>query len=234
MESRNIIITGIQHWDINTASNCRNIAVEFSKTHRVLFVNPPIGRLAYISKWLKSPFSSMRNIVNGKKSNLEKKSDNLWVLNPPLVAESSNWMPAIFFKYFNKINGKRMATIIDAYSRQLCFSRLVLFTDSDMFRSLYLKEFLFPDLFIYYLRDNLMTVPFWRKHGINTASKIMTKADIVVANSLYLLNVAKEHNPRSYYVSSGGCAEPIAVKKSYSWANGVNAIWQVEEVYKSH
>ena len=50
VEQRNIVITGIQPWDIEIGSNCKNIAREFAKTHRVLYVNSPIDR---VSAWKK-------------------------------------------------------------------------------------------------------------------------------------------------------------------------------------
>ena len=36
---RDIVIIGIQAWDIEIGSNCKNIALELSKTNRVLYVN---------------------------------------------------------------------------------------------------------------------------------------------------------------------------------------------------
>ena len=44
IKDRDIIIVGIQPWDIEIGSNCKNIALEFAKNNRVLYVNPPMDR----------------------------------------------------------------------------------------------------------------------------------------------------------------------------------------------
>ena len=46
-KSRDIVVTGIQAWDIEIGSNCKNIAIEMSKKHRVLYVNPPLDIKAF-------------------------------------------------------------------------------------------------------------------------------------------------------------------------------------------
>ena len=44
IKGKDIIVVGIQAWDIEIGSNCKNIALEFSKNNRVLYVNPPMTR----------------------------------------------------------------------------------------------------------------------------------------------------------------------------------------------
>ena len=46
IEGMDIIIVGIQAWDIEIGSNCKNIAVEMSRTNRVLYVNSPLDRIS--------------------------------------------------------------------------------------------------------------------------------------------------------------------------------------------
>ena len=50
IKNRDIIIVGQQPWDVEIGSNCKNIAIEFSKNNRVLYVNSPLDR-----------FTSLRN-----------------------------------------------------------------------------------------------------------------------------------------------------------------------------
>ena len=44
IKGKDIIVVGIQAWDIEIGSNCKNIALEFSKNNRVIYVNPPMVR----------------------------------------------------------------------------------------------------------------------------------------------------------------------------------------------
>jgi teichuronic acid biosynthesis glycosyltransferase TuaH len=203
VEQRNIVITGIQPWDIEIGSNCKNIAREFAKTHRVLYVNSPIDR---ISAWKKRSWTTTKNrlkVINKEVPALREVEKNLWVLDPSIYILPINWLPSILFKPLNWLNGFRFAGCIDKAMSDLGFSECSLFTDSDMFRSLYLKEFLDIKEFVYYSRDNLMTVPYWEKHGAKIEPVIMQKADIVVANSPHLAEKAKVYNSNSFYVGQG-------------------------------
>ena len=85
----------------------------------------------------------------------------------------------------------------------LGFSNIILFNDSDMFRGFYLKELLMPETYIYYTRDNLVAVDYWKKHGVRVEALHMKKADLVVANSTFLAALAQKYNPQSYYVGQG-------------------------------
>jgi teichuronic acid biosynthesis glycosyltransferase TuaH len=46
IKNRDIIVIGIQAWDIEIGSNCKNIAEEFAKNNRVLYVNSPLDRIS--------------------------------------------------------------------------------------------------------------------------------------------------------------------------------------------
>ena len=46
IENQDIVVIGIQAWDIEIGSNCKNIATEFAKKNRVLYVNPPLDRIS--------------------------------------------------------------------------------------------------------------------------------------------------------------------------------------------
>ncbi len=192
MNNLDIIITGLQPWDSDIGGNSKNIALEFSKTNRVLFVNPPLDRK---SKYMNKSSNDQESII--------KLNDNLWTFSPPSLLESINWLPNVFFRFFNKKNNKKLSSDIKLALNKLNFKDFIIIVDSDMFRSKYLDVLLKPKLFIYYTRDNLMTVPYWRKHGEIMEPEIIKKADFVIANSPYLSEIAKKHNSNSFYVGQG-------------------------------
>ena len=45
IKGKDIIVVGIQAWDIEIGSNCKNIAVEMSHHNRVLYINSPLDRI---------------------------------------------------------------------------------------------------------------------------------------------------------------------------------------------
>ena len=204
IKGRDIIVLGLQAWDIEIGSNCKNIALEFSKNNRVLYVNAPLDFNTAFSKRNDPRIAKRKRIIKGTEEDLVQLQDNLWNLNPRTYLYSINQIGnKSIFDFLNKINNKRYAAKIKDAAERLGFKDIIVFNDSDMFRSFFLKDILKPKTYIYYTRDNLIAVDYWKKQGIRIEAKHMAKADFVCANSTYLAKLASEFNPNSYYVGQG-------------------------------
>lgn len=204
MKNRDIIITGLQPWDIEIGSNCKNIALEFAKHNRVLYVNAPLDRMTALRQKNSPQVRKRLEMRRNKSENLLEIAPNLWNFYPETLLESVNSLPSGWiFNFFNRMNNKRLAKEIKKAAAKLNFKDFILFTDSDMFRSYYLKELLSPAMTVYYTRDNLLAVDFWKRHGEKCEPALMAKSDLVFANSTYLAMLAGKHNHESYYVGQG-------------------------------
>ncbi len=199
-----IIIVGQQPWDVEIGSNNKNIALEFSKHNRVLYVNPPLDRVTAFKSRKEPAVKKRLDIIKNKTGELVSINKTLWNYYPDTILASINWVTNEYVHNFlNKINNKRFARSIKKAAKQLGFKNYILFNDSDIFRSFYLKELLNPRISIYYSRDYLLTVDYWKRHGTRLEPELMAKSDICVANSVYLANNCREHNPNSFYVGQG-------------------------------
>lgn len=204
IEGKDIIIVGQQPWDVEIGSNCKNIAIEFSKNNRVLYVNAPLDRISLMRGGNDEKIKKRKDIVDGKASSLLKIADNLWNLYPDSMIESINWIGIhSIFKMLNKVNNRRFANSIQKAIDALGFRDFILFNDNDMFRSFHLKEMLKPALYIYYSRDYMLAVDYWKKHGEKLEPQLIASSDICVANSTYLADYCRQFNPNSYYVGQG-------------------------------
>ncbi|MGE6220058.1 glycosyltransferase [Nubsella zeaxanthinifaciens] len=204
IENRDIIVVGQQPWDTPIGSNCKDIAIEFSKHNRVLYINAPLDRRTKFQQAATEGVQKRVRVIKGEENGLEQIAPNFWVYYPDVINESINWIkPTSIFRIFNKINNKRFAKSIQKALKQLNFKDFILFNDSDMFRSYHLKELLHPALSIYYSRDNLLATPYWGKHGKHLEPELIKKSDLCVANSVYLANYCKQYNPNSFYVGQG-------------------------------
>ncbi|GGB87089.1 glycosyltransferase [Dyadobacter sediminis] len=199
-----IVITGQQAWDVEIGSNCKNIALEFSRQHRVLYVNSPLDRISLLKKSADPKIIRRREVIDRKLNSIEKINRNLWVLYPDRMIESINWIPSQFiFNRLNKRNNRIFASSIERAVKSLGFSDFIHFNDNDMFRSFYLKDFLQPKLSIYYSRDFMLAVDYWKKHGTSLEPQLIAKSDLCVANSTYLADYCRKYNRHSYYVGQG-------------------------------
>ena len=199
-----IVIIGLQPWYYEIGSNCKNIALQLSLQHRVLYINMPLDRKTIALEKNNPNIRKHLDIIRNKENGLIQIGPNLWNYYPEKILESVNWLPFTpLFSFFNKINNRRLAADIKKAAAALAFKDYILFNDNDIFRSFYLKELLNPRYYIYYSRDNLMGVPYWRKHGMKLEPRHIAKADIAVANSVYLANYLRKFNPRSHYIGQG-------------------------------
>lgn len=204
ISGRDIVIVGQQPWDVEIGSNCKNIAEEMSKHNRVLYVNSPLDRITLYKHRTELKVQKRLAVIKGKQNSIEIIKNNLWNLFPDKMIESVNWIKNQFlFELLNKINNKRFASSIRKAMDELGFKNIILFNDNDMFRCFYLKEFLKPELSIYYSRDYMLAVDYWKLHGEKLEPELIAKSDVCVANSTYLANYCKKYNPNSFYVGQG-------------------------------
>jgi glycosyltransferase involved in cell wall biosynthesis len=204
IKGRDIIIVGQQPWDTSIGSNCKNIALEWSKYNRVLYVNSPLDRISKYRGKEDPKIIKRVAIINGNEPGLVVIKDNLWNLFPDDVIESINWIKSqTIFEFFNKRNNRIFAKAILKAVKELGFKNYILFNDNDMFRSFHLKYFLKPAISIYYSRDFMLAVDYWKLHGTKLEPELIADSDICVANSNYLADYCRQYNSRSYYVGQG-------------------------------
>lgn len=201
---RDIIIIGQQPWDTDIGSNCKNIAIELSKNNRVLYVNSPLDRITLL-KGRKDPKIIKRiKVIQGKAQGLIKIQDNLWNYYPDCMVESINWIDShSVFNLINKNNNKKFARSIDKALKTLDFNNFLLFNDNEMFKGFYLKDFLNPKLSMYYSRDYMIGVDYWKKHGEKLEPLLIAKSDLCFSNSEYLADYCRKYNANSFYVGQG-------------------------------
>jgi glycosyltransferase involved in cell wall biosynthesis len=201
---RDIIVIGIQPWDIEIGSNCKNIAEEMSKYNRILYVNSPLDRNTKKNKASEERIQRRIRISSGKEDDLVEIGSNLWNLFPKQQIESINWLPdGKLYDFINKRNNRKFAEDIQTAIDRLGFKDFIIFNDSNMFTGFHQKELLKPKTYVYYMRDYLTKNPYWRKHGLRLEPLLIKKADVVVNNSTLYAEYGRQFNKHSYMVGQG-------------------------------
>ncbi len=202
--SRDIVMFSFQSWDTEIGSNFKDMAIELAKNNRVLFVNRALDRSSlYKNKNDAATKTRLASIKNGA-GEIEQVAPDIWVQNPRVIVESINGIPfAGVHDWLNKINGKRLSKQVNKVIDQLGFKNVLLVNDNDFIRGFYLKEMIACSEYIFYIRDYMLAVDFFKRHGERLEAGVMKKADLVVANSTYLADYAKRNNPNSFYIGQG-------------------------------
>ncbi len=204
IQNRDIIVIGIQPWDIEIGSNCKNIAMEFARHNRVLYVNTPLDRLSMFKEKNTAKIQHRMKVRKGIVPDLVELEPDLWNLNPVGIVESINWIkPQWLYDLLNKRNNRIFAKAILKAVKTLGFKNYIVFNDSSMFLGFYMKELLKPATYVYYMRDYLTKNPYWRKQGVRLEPLLIQKSDVVVNNSALYTSYGLQYNKHSYMVGQG-------------------------------
>jgi len=198
------VFIGLQSWFLEIGSNARNIAVELSKRHPVLFINPALDRITLLRKPNTASFQKHYEILKNKQPLLQEVAPNLYVYSPDVIMESINWLKVeTLHDYINKKNNQLYVKAINDATTKLGWDKYILFNDNEIIRALHLREMLKPALHIYYIRDYLAKVGYWMRHGTRLEPTTIANADLVVTNSPKLADYALPFNPNSFSIGQG-------------------------------
>ncbi len=197
------LIMSLTPWDYEIGNNSKDLAYQFSKYYQTIYINIPTKRREYYTSNSDS-IKTRRLIIKGKSNTTEKINQNLSVFTPPIIIESINWIRVrVLFTILNYINNIKYANSIKKLLRKKNITRFIIINDNDVYNGFYLKRLLNPALYIYYLRDNLSAINYWKFHVSKLEPKLISRSDIVLCNSLQLQEYAIQNNSDSYFIGQG-------------------------------
>ena len=204
MNNQNIIILAQQNWDTTIGTNPRNLAREFALHNRVLYVNMPLDVNTVLHSRKEPDVQKRIRVLFGQEQALVQAEPNVWVYTTDVLLLSANWLASkALFRAVNQLNARWLARSIRKAAQAAGFDSFYLLQDGLIYPGLELKRLLRPRQFIYNLRDYVMGVPYFQRHGPWLEAALMEQADVVAANSAYLRDYAQQVNPHSYDIGQG-------------------------------
>jgi len=215
IKDRDIVMFSFQSWDTEIGSNFKDMAIELSKYNRVLFINRALDRKTKNKQKNDAKVIARIESIKHGIGELTEVMPNIWVHNPRTIVESINWIPIGFVHdYINKLNNEKIAIEINKQIALLNFKNILLLNDNDFIRGNHLREWIPCTEYIFYIRDYMLSVDFFKRHGKRLEASLMKKCDLVVANSSYLANYAKQFNPNSFDIGQGCDFKPYLIKEA--------------------
>jgi teichuronic acid biosynthesis glycosyltransferase TuaH len=225
VKGRDVVIVSLQPWYFPIGCNAKNIAHEFARDNRVLYVNFPIKRKSFFARTIDPKIQKHVDIIKEKKETIYQIGSNLWEFYPTSLVESVNWLPfTSAFKIINYFNNARFARDIRKALSTLGFKDVILFNDNDIYNGFYLKELLAPAQYIYYFRDFLQGYSYWKKHTSVLEPELLRKSDLIVANSEYYAEYGSGYNDHSYYIGQGCDFRHFDYRRSFSFPSELSMI----------
>jgi glycosyltransferase involved in cell wall biosynthesis len=185
-------------------TTAKYVSLEISKKHQVLFVGPPLQRKLQLLKRSWPEVQQYLRVFSGKDPDIREVNENLKVFYPKTVLESINWISnKRVYSFLHRINEKRLAKKIRDVIKRLGIKEFIVLNDTSMLIGFFLKEYLNPKLHIYLLRDAVTMAEYHSKHGKDYEPAIIRKSDLVITNSDYFAEYARQFNPNSYMIGQG-------------------------------
>lgn len=232
MHHQNILMLCQQSWSEGLGTNARSLALEFARHNRVLYVSTPMTLNDLLFQSNSPRVRQQLRVVLGREPSLVEVEPNVWVLTPVMVGLSLNWLPwRRLFKLLNQLNAWLLARCIRKGLQTLNFGTFDLLLDGILYQAVEIKRLLQPRRFIYYLRDYMVTVPYFRRHGAWAEARLMASADVVAANSAYLADYARPFNPRSYDIGQGCALDRYQAHRTYEEPADLTAVPYPRIVY---
>lgn len=180
------------------------MARELSKENRVLYVNPPVDWMTLLSGYGNRDVERKNRVLRGSEPAIRRITSSLWVLEPPMVIFSfAKIYSDLVFDLMNRHSGRRFAKVIRWAMAHLGMREHYLMIENDFYRGFYLKEYLDPELLIYYRRFDLLKIDFWRRHGERLEPLLVRKSDLVVAADETLAEQVRGYNYNIYDIGRG-------------------------------
>lgn len=186
-----IILFSTSRWDQDLSSAAISLAKEFSKDHRVFFVDQPYTLKDAVtgfrdprvrSKWRAFLFgSSVYRYVMPSNKNL--------IAVTPLITLPINWLPEGFLyrmlaAFNNWLFSRTMVRII----REHKLKKYMIFNSYNPFYGVNLPRSVQPTLYIYQSRDNIKESQYVNRHGVALEKKAARRADLRLATSQGLVD----------------------------------------------
>lgn len=204
VRDKTFVVAALRSWSDTEASPGQAMARELAQENRVLYVNPPVDWMALLGDGGNRETERKNRVLRGSEPAIRRAGSSLWVLEPPLVVSSfSKIYSDLVFDLLNRRNGRRFAEVIRWAMDHLGMEEHYLLIENDFYRGFYLKEYLDPELTVYYRRFDLQQVDFWRRHGERLEPRLVRKSDLVVTADVMLAEQVRAYNYDTYAIGRG-------------------------------
>ena len=186
-----IILLSNSRWDQDLSSAAISLAREFSRNHRVFFIDQPYTLKDVISnyrdfrvknKWRAFLLGSSiyRFVVSGNR--------NLIAVTP-YVTLPINWLPeGAVYQFFSRVNDWLLSRTLVRIVKEYKLKNFIFFNSYNPFYGLTLPGSFKPALYIYQSRDNIGESVYVSKHGPALEKKVSRRADLRLATSRDLVD----------------------------------------------
>jgi glycosyltransferase involved in cell wall biosynthesis len=204
MKKYDVVIFAFTRWDQQSSSATLSFAKEWSKSHRVFYVDKPYSLKDLLSSSTDQGIRKRYQTIffgRNRFTNVETGFSNFTVLTPGIIFPVNFLPPGIIYNIINRFNEslvlrqiKRMLKKFDiqefVYINHFFPTVLPVITESDCK----------PILNIYHSQHDIKLTKYLQRHGVFAEEKILKQADLVCASSKNLYRQFSRHSKDVHYL----------------------------------
>jgi glycosyltransferase involved in cell wall biosynthesis len=198
-----IICFSISRTDAPISSPGFSLAKEFSKTHRVFYIEHPHSLKDLLTEWNTKEISKRRKCWFGNSSPFRSFSPNLTIVTAPLTLPINFLPDGRLYKWLAGLNDRVMFGLIRKLKAEFKIDDYIFINFFDPFFCRQLPADIRPGKFVYQSMDAISEVPYTARHGVRLENEIITRADVTICTSTGLLELHKAKSPNVFLLPNG-------------------------------
>src|SRR5688572_17640398 len=198
-----IICFSISRTDAPISSPGFSLAKEFSKTHRVFYIEHPHSLKDLITEWNTKGISDRRKYWFGKSTPYRAFSPNLTIVTPPITLPVNFLPDSKLYHWLAAWHDRRFFNLIRKLKDEFNIDDYIFINFYDPFFCRQLPVDIRPRKFVYQSMDAISEVPYTARHGVRLENEIIRKADVTICTSTGLLELHKGKSPNVFLLPNG-------------------------------
>jgi len=198
-----IICFSISRSDAPISSPGFSLAKEFSKSHRVFYIDHPYSWKDLLTEWNTPAVKERRKYWFGNSSPFKTYSSNLTVVTTPLTLPINFLPEGNLYNRLSSLNDKLIFDLIRRLKKQFLIKDYIFINFFDPFFCRMFPSDILPWKFVYQSMDAISEVAYTARHGVRLENDVIRKADITFCTSTGLLELHKEKAPNVMLLPNG-------------------------------
>lgn len=185
MNEIDIVCFSLSRWDALVSSPAVALAKEFSKKHRVVFIEHPY---------------SVKDVFTGSRTSQRVFRDgNIVIVRPPVTLPINFLKEGFLYNQLSSFNNAILLKTLRTIIKELGITQYIFINFFDPFFLRKLPAAIKPLKFIYQCMDDLSQVDYTSRHAVRLEAEIIKNADITLCTSTELTRLKSTISSQVYF-----------------------------------
>ncbi|RAW01353.1 glycosyltransferase [Pseudochryseolinea flava] len=199
-DSMDIIMLALPRWDGDYSSTAYSLAKEFSRDHRVFYVDNPFTLKDFFSNYKSRQIQSRKRALLTGSGIYTKINDNLVAVTPKLTIPVNFLPEGALYDKLSAINDRILFHSLKRLIRDYKIKDFIFINSFNPFYGRHWPKYFKPSLYIYHTVDDISHSKYIHKHGPRLETEEIRRADLTFTTSIELKRLKASLTKNIYYL----------------------------------